>query len=153
MKALKLCLLFVLSGLLGCSLGQEPAGQPLLLKDVMTEIQPPAVVELAVQRKRLVEAMNQGKKFDSLRIVPVYTRSSELEGRAPAYRLFDVRPGSAYQILGLQEGDELLAANGYLIYDPAKFRRYVWLLQREKSAVIDIKREGRRVQLKVALTD
>lgn len=62
------------------------------------------------------------------------------------YRLFGVKPGSTYDLLGLENADIILAANGYVLHSQDKLPKFLALLPGEKRATIDIRRAGQAVR-------
>jgi type II secretory pathway component PulC len=64
-------------------------------------------------------------------------------GNLPEYRLFDIRSQSVYDLLGIQSADVLVAAHGFIVYDPNSFPTYAlsFISQVEKPS-IEIKRAG-----------
>jgi type II secretory pathway component PulC len=79
-------------------------------------------------------------------LVPIY--ESVASRQSYEYRVFDVRPGSVYSLLGIENSDVLVAADGYLIKKPEQFVMYVQLLQKENEANIEIRRGGEPKLLK-----
>ncbi|NDC37654.1 MAG: hypothetical protein EBZ48_06330 [Proteobacteria bacterium] len=98
------------------------------------------VEERRVSKAKFLATLKQGEGSNEVRLVSVFRREGQ---RLPQYRIFDVRPGSAYQLLGLEDGDLLLAADDRIVYDPAGFRTFVVeYLKGQSSATITISRGG-----------
>lgn len=65
----------------------------------------------------------------------------------PQYRLFDVKPGGVAEVIGLQNADVLVAANGYVVYHPDQFLRYLVSIPLDEETFIEIRRDGRPIML------
>lgn len=66
----------------------------------------------------------------------------------PEYRLFDIQKGGVAQVLGLENADVLVAANGYVVYHPDQFMRYLAGLPVEGGTFIELRRNGKPMLLK-----
>lgn len=102
---------------------------------------PPAhrVTNYTLQRRDLQAALSKGID-NTVRLVPIYeSTASRLSNE---HRVFDLRPGSIYSLLGIENSDILVAADGYLIKKPEQFVMYVQLLTKENEATIEIRRGG-----------
>ena len=64
------------------------------------------------------------------------------------YRIFDISEHGVYSLLGLENSDIIVAANRYLIRNPAQFPAFVQLLANENNATIEIRRGGEARLLK-----
>jgi type II secretory pathway component PulC len=108
---------------------------------------PPAlrVTTYTLQRRDLQSTLSKGAD-NTIRLVPIY--ESVASRQSYEYRVFDVRPGSVYSLLGIENSDVLVAADGYLIKKPEQFVMYVQLLQKENEANIEIRRGGEPKLLK-----
>jgi hypothetical protein len=102
---------------------------------------PPAlrVTNFTVQRRDLVSALARGVE-NSIRLVPVYETVSARVSYE--HRAFDVRPQGVFALLGLQNSDIVVAADGYLIKRPEQFMLFVQMLAQEDEATIEIRRGG-----------
>lgn len=85
-----------------------------------------------------------------LRLVPV-TRGLASQGEPPEYRLFGILPGTPCDLLSLKNGDILVSANDYVIYDMDKFAYYLSLLTNQSEGMIEIKRAGTPMLVKFQL--
>jgi type II secretory pathway component PulC len=138
--------LTALAGLPGCSLvgaRNAKSGPPL------RRVQPSDVAkqELVIPKQQLVAAIQNQGVGSSLRLIPIL-KGESLEGENfPEYRVFGIKPGSIFSMLGLQNADVLVAADGYVVRDPQTFPRFVGLLKDETSATIEIRREDRPLVL------
>jgi type II secretory pathway component PulC len=102
---------------------------------------PPAlrVTTYTLQRRDLQSVLSKGAD-NTIRLVPIY--ESVASRQSYEYRVFDVRPGSVYSLLGLENSDVLVAADGYLIKKPEQFVMYVQLLANQNEANIEMRRGG-----------
>lgn len=116
-------------------------------KDVVgTELYNPLpgtrVLNRQLAHSELVARSQHSGGVNALRLVQVYARG-QVEGAPPRYRIFGVRRGSIYELLGLSTADVLLAAEGRVIYETDGFTAYVLsYLPNQSRASIDIMREG-----------
>lgn len=98
------------------------------------------VEERRISKKKFVDSLRQGEGSNEVRLVSVFRREGQ---QLPQYRIFDVHSGSAYQLLGLEDGDILLAANDRIIYDPSGFRTFVVeYLKGQSEASLTLQRGG-----------
>jgi type II secretory pathway component PulC len=75
-----------------------------------------------------------------IRLVPVFQSVSSTDSYE--YRVFDINQDGVYALLGLENADIIVAANRYLIRNPAQFPSFVQLLAAENEAQIEIRRDG-----------
>lgn len=99
---------------------------------------------VTIVKSKYSESLKNPKELERLRLVPIIASGSDSES-LPEYRLFDIQAGSPPAILGLMNSDILVGANDFAIYDPLKFKQYLILLQNEKSAFIEIRRDGQPI--------
>lgn len=109
--------------------------------------EPAQEIPVQIKRTRLVEVLKD-QDLNRARLVEVFPR----EG-SPAYRLFDVQPGSVYIMLGLSGSDTILAADDYVINDGRQFLEFISVLPNESRASIRIKRGGQTMLLNIQLID
>jgi len=136
-KVFALALVALSAGALGCGPANPP--QPKFIEDIRPI--PPAMKEVsfAIQRKDFERALEQEGEAPP-RLVPVFATVASRESYE--YRIFDLKPGSPYELLGLQNSDIIVAANRYLIKRPDQFQSFVQLLRIENEASIEIRRGG-----------
>jgi type II secretory pathway component PulC len=94
-------------------------------------------VTIEITSERL-EKLWQQPGQNKIRLVEVF----EPQGRFPKYRIFDVRPGSVYEALGIQERDIVVSGSGYAIYNPLIFTTYLQLLTKQETGEIVVERGG-----------
>ncbi len=111
---------------------------------------PPTKVSKILDREVLVKAIASTAASSKLRLIETLYRKGE-GTPFPEYRIFGVEPGSAYQLLGLQNADVLIAANGYVLFDPRKFQIFVRLLENEDHATLHVRRGGSPILLNIAI--
>jgi len=88
--------------------------------------------------------------INRLRILKITMAANEAASQdpIPQYRIFDVREDSVGELLGIENADVLVAANGYIVYHPDQFMRYLASLPISTGTFIEIRREGRPLLLK-----
>jgi len=128
----------VLSMTSGCALSSKHGAQKL--SEVAPQDPTLVVQTIKVSREKLRAATERVAEIQRARIVEVYHRNQEYMAQPPEYRLFELPNSSAWEMLGLRNGDVILAANDYLIPEPAILREYVRLLPGEPKAFIDLRR-------------
>lgn len=127
----------VLLAFQGCA---TPATRvPKFIEDVRPI--PPALktISYTIQRRDLQDALTRIRE-NPIRLVPVFQTVSSTESYE--YRVFDITDGGVYGLLGLENSDIIVAANRYLIKNPAQFPAFVQLLAHENEATIEIRRGG-----------
>ena len=106
-------------------------------------------ITLTVPFSTLRQAQASVDLNSPMRVVKLVLSASQSGGEAiPQYRLFDVRKGSVGDVLGLQTADVLVAANGYLVYHPDQFKRYLMSIPVPSGTFIEIRRDGRPLVLR-----
>lgn len=109
--------------------------------------------EMTVLRAELVKRLREQGTGDGVRLIPILKGQSYEVQSHPEYRLFGVKKGSVYELLGLQNADIVVSAQGFIIRDPRIFPEYVALLKNQPDAAIEIRREGRPLLLSVMIKD
>jgi type II secretory pathway component PulC len=97
------------------------------------------VISYTIQRRDLQDALTKIRE-SPIRLVPVFQTVSSTESYE--YRIFDITHDSVYGLLGLENSDIMVAANRYLIKNPAQFPAFIQLLVHENEANIEIRRGG-----------
>jgi type II secretory pathway component PulC len=125
---------------------KEP-GRPVKINELRQL--PPVMksVKKVIDRTQLREAL--GRSTD-IRLIPVY--SSMVAGTNQEYRIFDIRPGSVADLLGLENADVLVAAAGYVVHHQRQFETYLRLMAEIDSAEIEIRRGGAHLLLSYTIT-
>lgn len=150
MLKLKTSLITILLALLcgcGASRGRWQEAQPI--NSVRLAAPKFQVVERNVQRREFAKAL-QGA--DAARIIEIFKREGE-GASVPEYRIFDVKPRSAYALLGLEDADVLVAASGYVITTANAFRRYLSVVGSEPGGELEIRRAGRPILIKFTFVE
>lgn len=126
-----------LSAIVGCA--SRTPREPKRIDEIRPI--PPAhrVTTYSLQRRDLQAALSNSAE-STIRLVPVY--ESAASRLSSEYRVFGVRPGGVYALLGLENSDVLVAADGFLIKKPEQFIAYVHLLTKQNGATIEIRRGG-----------
>ena len=104
------------------------------------------VREREILKKDLQRALSNSAATERLRVIEMANSVLGTKNAIPEYRLFDITPGSVYDILGLQNSDILVAADGYVPTFGSQFKEYVKLLNIAENAQVEIKRAGRTVR-------
>jgi type II secretory pathway component PulC len=97
------------------------------------------LISYTIQRRDLHNALTKIRE-NPIRLVPVFQTVSSVESYE--YRVFDITRDSVYGLLGLENSDIIVAANRYLVKNPAQFPAFVQLLAHENEATIEIRRGG-----------
>ena len=136
-----ICIIFLLLSFTSCA-STKKKESPAVRIDSIRPQKPQNIktVELKVAKIAYEQSLKGSPAINRMRLVEVYTRAGE--GSRREYRFFDIRKGSVYELLGLQNSDILIAANGYVVPTQAIFWRYVHLLPTQKQAFIEIRRAG-----------
>ena len=123
--------------------------RPILINEIRGA-NPDIKSEMAViHRNQYQNALDLHKGSAGGRIVQLF-RTSEA-GTLPEYRIFEIKKGSAMEMLGLRDSDILIAAHGYVIQEPKQFYSYLQLLPRENESFIEIRRAEHPIMIKVSL--
>ena len=94
-----------------------------------------------IQRKLLDQLLTDvGIVARAARIVP-----SVRNGKPNGFKLYAIRPGSIYAVLGLQNGDTITAVNGYDITTPDKALRVYDLVRKANKLVLSLLRRGKEL--------
>jgi len=125
---------------------------PLKFSEVSPSTQPLKSVEIVVSRAEYLKAVGNEHLLATIRLVPIL-KSQYASSSSPEYRLFGVRDGSAYHLLGLQNADIIIAANDYIIFESQNFPKFLTLLKDEKEGTITVRREGNMMLLKVRFSE
>lgn len=134
---IKTALMVLLVACIACSSRAPQA--PKFIDDIRPVAPMRKEVSYSIQRRDFDSALVRSAEFP-VRLVPVYATVSSRESYE--YRIFDLKPGSPYALLGLENSDIIVAANGYLIKRPDQFSTFIQLLARENEASIEIRRMG-----------
>jgi S1-C subfamily serine protease len=139
-------------------IAEENSGK-VRLSEIRTSAPQFDVKEVLISRGKFQKAFHtsetgvQGRTgFDMARVVRVFERSATA-APYPIYRIFQVIPDSPFAQLGLKNGDVLVGAEDCVLASGDAFKKYVSLLQWEKSAEIELRREGKSVLIKAKIVD
>ncbi len=133
-------------GLCGCTASKSSG--PLLMSSIRPALPGTKAHDLSISSVELSQALSRSELVRKLRMIQLYKSVAEFETEIPEYRLFGITEGSPYALLGLQNADVLVAANDYIVRSPVAFVQYLGLLPNEKSAFIEVRREGEPLILK-----
>lgn len=156
-KVLNIVLLCILCFFSACSMNSRflsgKGGDGVKLSEYRIADPKLQTKKLAISRARFRQSLAKPNALGRLRMVKVFKRASEQSLPYPIYRLFGISKGDPYFLLGLRSGDILVAANDWVIFDPARFTQYVYLLQGEKTAQIEIERMGQSMLFEYHFVD
>lgn len=113
--------------------------EPKYIEDIRPVAPALKISHFSIQRRDLQDALGRVND-NAIRMVPVYQNVSVRD--TFEYRLFDVKEGSAYALLGLQSSDIVVAADRYLIKRPEQFPAFVQLLSGMDESSIEVRRGG-----------
>jgi hypothetical protein len=152
MRLLVLCLILLLSGCVASRM-QEGVAINSLRKAGAPAGQ--SVKKIQISRKQYHAAVAQGAEVNSLRMVPVFRGPQDGSGALlPEYRLFEIRQKSVFDMMGLLPADVLVAAHGYVVYEPNSFPIYALrFLSEIESPSLEIKRAGTPLLLTYEFVD
>ena len=140
-------LIFCLAACTALSKGHESGA--VLLDSVRVKPADIREIPVTVDYAALRQAQSNYDLNSPLRIVKLVLSASPGSGEVlPQYRLFEVRKGSIADVLGLQTADVLVGANGYVVYNPEQFKRYMMSIPVPTGTYIEIRREGRPLFLR-----
>ena len=96
-----------------------------------------------IQRKLLDQILSDMNHLArAARIVP-----SVRNGKPNGFKLYAIRPGSIYAVLGLQNGDTITTINGYDITTPDKALRVYDLVRKANKLILSLLRRGKEITL------
>jgi type II secretory pathway component PulC len=121
----------------GCSPAVTPS--PKFIDDVRPIPPSLKIVSHTIQRNQLRASLTKIRE-NPIRLVPVFQSVSASESYE--YRVFDIAADGVYGLIGLENGDVIVAANRYLIKNPAQFPAFVQLLASQNEATIELRRGG-----------
>ena len=103
---------------------------------------PPAkgITEITIEipKDRYSQYLQRGESLNRVRLVPVYSRG----GSSGEFRIFDVKQGSVFDILGIENLDIVVAANGFVIPGGNVFWQYLVMMADMPDGSIEIRRNG-----------
>jgi hypothetical protein len=127
----------------GCSsMSSQNSGDAVLVDSLRGA--PPLdrrTMTVLLNRETYIKALEKEGAVNQARLVEVFHRG-QADNELKEYRLLDIRPGSVYDLLGLQHADILIAANGYVVPVPQMFWNYLRLIARFEQANLEVRRDG-----------
>lgn len=148
----RLILLALLASLIGgCAPRVKPEQKAVQISTIRPTPPERKEVVLEVSRERLLEALNGKPGLNTMRLVRVFNGQPSISSLLPEYRLFDIKSHSAYELLGLRNGDVLVSANDYVLFEPGIFFQYVSLFREASDPFIEIRRSGKPVLIRYAI--
>ncbi|MEO1173965.1 MAG: hypothetical protein AAFX94_18250 [Myxococcota bacterium] len=108
----------------------------------------PAVfgLDILVSRDWAIENLGGQELGTHNRIVPSFR-----DGKPNGFKLFAIKPGSPYALLGFQSGDVVERVNGKPINGPDRALEIYQELRFAKTIIVSLRRNGKRVTLRFHL--
>lgn len=136
---LNVILFSLVTFVVGCSSSGGGSGRKLSeLRTPPAEMQK---VEKEISKSEFKEALGRSVDNATLRVIEVFYGAGQFNPPYPHYRIFGIGAGSVYELLGVENGDVLVALNGYIVANPNVFAQYVSLLTKEEGAEIEVIRQ------------
>jgi len=109
--------------------------------------------EITIDRAKYLEALNSSS-LNTLRVIELYSTAGEISAGKDhtLYRVFDVKPGSVYAMLGLANADIVSSANGLSINNPSKVGLFAEYVVYDNDATLEIFRGGKAILFKYHFT-
>jgi len=92
-----------------------------------------------IDKEIYARAVQSKELLSSLRLVPILKGETE-KMPYPEYRVFGIKKGSPYSLLGLENADVLVAAEGFVVRDPATVPVYARLVLDQGRSQLEIRR-------------
>lgn len=147
----KLLILLLALSFSGCSLvtgGKDPV-QPPETRRLPDSIE---TVDLTIPRGQIEERAASGGDINRVRFVEVFRRG-QTASDVPEYRVFNVQPGSLYELVGLRTSDIIVSASNRTIFKSDGLPQYIRLLERVEMPQIEIRRAGKPILLRYSFVE
>jgi type II secretory pathway component PulC len=95
-------------------------------------------IKIEIPKERYSQYLQRGESLNRVRLVPVYSRG----GSSGEFRIFDVKQGSVFELLGIENLDIVVAANGFVIPGGNVFWQYLVMMSDMPEGSIEIRRNG-----------
>jgi type II secretory pathway component PulC len=153
LKQLLLSLLLLLTALNGCTFGgSKGILDSSKLSNYGVDGVPTKRLSVKINREQYKKSLVSTATSANIRLIELLYRKGE-GSPFPEYRVFGVNKGSAYDLMGLEDADILIGANGYVINDANKFRKFIDLLGESKNATLNIRRNEVPMLITINLID
>ncbi len=141
----------------GCAMLRSSSGPSGAVKIDSIRKGPPSNRQTVPVAVRFDEFRKAGSKpeMNGIRFVQIAVSPNAVgagEEPNPEYRLFDIQKGSVGDLLGLENADVLVAANGYIVFRPDQFMKYLAGLPFQEGTFIEIRRDGKPMLLQYEFT-
>jgi type II secretory pathway component PulC len=110
------------------------------------------VEERRVSRTLFRGAVSNNYLLERVRAIQLL-KTDNLGDGLPEYRIFDIKEGSPYDLVGMKNADVLVGLNDYPIDEASKIPKFMYLLQGENSGLIEVRRQGKPILLKISFLD
>lgn len=125
--------------------------EPLKLTEVVGPKRQVDVIENQFTLVQYDTALAKRGTSSRIRLVRIFGNAMTVNSVLPEYRVFNVRPDSIYNMIGLKNGDILVAANDYVVQDPNQFDQYLEIVRTDPAPYVEIRRDGRPTLLKFTI--
>ena len=128
---------------MGCGVGATTS--PVPIAQYNRQVRDAKVISKQIDRGEFKALLSHAAPQQTVRIVELLYGRDTSPGHKE-YRVFGIEKGSAFHLLGLENADVVVAANGYVLHSVDKLPRFVELLADEESGSIDLRREGKAIR-------
>lgn len=128
-----------IASLISCAPRGETRGEENRLDKLRTVPVAARLQPRRVDKESYSRAVQSKELLSSLRLVPILKGETE-KTPYPEYRVFGIKKGSPYSLLGLENADVLVAAEGFVVRDPATVPMYARLVLDQGRSQIEIRR-------------
>lgn len=137
----------------GCGFMNSERPVPKRWAELRGPARPSHEVQVVLSRDEYRRAVEDLQSLSAMRMVQILEPGQTDDLAPPQYRLFNVLPGSAFDMIGLKNTDILVAANDYILYDPQRFTTFMQLIAEEDEASIEIRRGAQPMLFSIHLVD
>ncbi len=103
-------------------------------------------IDIVVDKSEYKERLTNGTK-NVVRLVQVFRKNTSPD-ILNEYRFLDIKEGSVYELLKLENLDILVAADDYVVPSQETFWQYLNLIKDFKNASIEVRRDGKPMLMK-----
>jgi type II secretory pathway component PulC len=150
-KKYSVCYIIMLAYMMSLSGCTTFSSEPATLQAVKLELVNPNYktqeeTKVVVSKDDIRRALAGNSPVGSTRLIELVYRPDEAKPY-PEYRIFGIQKDSIYEVLGLEDSDIIVAANGYILPNSRVFPSFLELLPKQENASIFIRREGKPILL------
>ncbi|MCB0320771.1 MAG: hypothetical protein KDD60_07565 [Bdellovibrionales bacterium] len=108
--------------------------------------------QVRISKEKFSAAVTEAAGLPEVRVVPVFRRTAERQfSGVPEYRIFQVHPSSPFALMGVHDGDILLALHDFILLDPEVVPFFPRALLVDRNTSLLIRREGKLINLQIEL--